>query len=255
MHVIVTGAAKGIGRSITTACRARDWAVTAVDIDAGALADAHGADDGIVCVHGSVHANDVGGVIGKLERHGGRYSALVNNVGISSQLHWDELTRPVLDRAMATNVVGPWILTQWWSERLITTRAPGSAVFITSLHTQHVRLFPDYSMTKAAVSMLLREAAIALAPHQIRVNGVQPGAINTWRPETTPPSARDLQSEALIPLGRLGRPHDVALAVVHLLDPEQSGYVTGTELRVDGGLQLHNWLCDLPPEGGPGTLT
>jgi 3-oxoacyl-[acyl-carrier protein] reductase len=117
----------------------------------------------------------------------------------------------------------------------VRARRPGSVVFLSSLHDHRIRTFPHYSASKAAVAMLVREMAYELAPHGIRVNAVSPG----WVQE--PGTKVDKRARA-IPMGRIGRPADVATVVTTLLSDELSGYVTGVNIPVDGGLALHDWL-------------
>jgi glucose 1-dehydrogenase len=126
---------------------------------------------------------------------------------------------------------------------LIETGRPGSILFISSLHDTFVRLFPTYSIGKAGVAMMTKELANELAPYRIRVNAISPGWIETAKPGE--PRIAAQQAVNLIPVGRFGVPDDVARMATVLLDDSISGYVTGVNLPVDGGLSLHNWLMDV----------
>jgi NAD(P)-dependent dehydrogenase (short-subunit alcohol dehydrogenase family) len=106
-------------------------------------------------------------------------------------------------------------------------------------------MFPDYSVAKAGLRMLVKEVATELGPHGIRVNAVSPGTIDTWSDRLPDPAEQLARSAAVVPLGRVGRPDDVAKAIELLADPEVSGYITGADLKVDGGLDQYNWLHHL----------
>jgi glucose 1-dehydrogenase len=160
---------------------------------------------------------------------------IVNNVGVATQHHFLDLCEDDYDRVMRSNLRGPWFLTKALVGELVRARRPGSVVFLSSLHDHRIRTFPHYSASKAAVAMLVREMAYELAPHGIRVNAVSPG----WVQE--PGTKVDKRARA-IPMGRIGRPADVATVVTTLLSDELSGYVTGVNIAVDGGLALHDWL-------------
>ena len=134
------------------------------------------------------------------------------------------------------NLRAPWFLTRTLVRALVDSGRRGSVLFISSLHDTFVRRAPHYSASKGGVAMLVKELAWELAPHGIRVNAISPGAI--WTGEGSAPDA------PTVALGRLGRPDEVASIAAVLLDDEVSSYVTGANVRVDGGLALHNWLTD-----------
>lgn len=170
---------------------------------------------------------------------------IVNNVGVGTTKGFRELEPADFDRTFATNLRTPWFMTRVLVERLIEAGEPASILFTGSLHSRIVGAWPDYSASKAAIAMLMRELAAELAPHRIRVNSISPGAIDT-RSEAAPdpPHRRELM-EALIPHGRLGEPADLVPLALALLDTEASAYVTGSDVVVDGGLSLHSWQMDL----------
>jgi NAD(P)-dependent dehydrogenase (short-subunit alcohol dehydrogenase family) len=97
-------------------------------------------------------------------------------------------------------------------------------------------------VTKAAVSMLVRELASELAPHGIRVNAVSPGSV--WTEPSEAPAEEVEYAARLIPIGRIGYPDDIARAAVFLLSDAWAGYITGANVPVDGGLALHSWTMD-----------
>jgi NAD(P)-dependent dehydrogenase (short-subunit alcohol dehydrogenase family) len=112
-------------------------------------------------------------------------------------------------------------------------------LFLTSLHSDSPRNLPHYSAAKGAQTMLMKEFARALAPHGIRVNAILPGAVPGGGFKL---SATTANLESHIPLGRFGKPEDVAAMAVAVLSERFGRYVAGAEIVVDGGLALYNWI-------------
>jgi len=142
-------------------------------------------------------------------------------------------------RLYAINLESCFILSSLVCCNMIESNVGGSIVLISSIHGYTIRGMPAYSSSKAAMEMLSKEMAHRFAEFNIRVNTVAPGSIDT------PLLRKSLNSEVLlkkaskrIPLGRLGRPKDVANAVLYLLS-EEAAYITGTTFVVDGGLLLN----------------
>jgi 3-oxoacyl-[acyl-carrier protein] reductase len=231
---IVTGAARGIGRGIAEALASAGAKVVATDRDVPALERAFGGGD--VDVLGLDLETDPAVLADAVLERFGVMELIVNNVGITTNHSFLELGEDDFDRVLHTNLRGPWFLTKALVEALIGARRSGNVVFTSSLHSQSVRLNPHYSASKAAVGMLVRELAYELAPHSIRVNAVSPG----WVPAAG--SRIDKRDVSKVPLGRPGAPSDIANMAMVLLSDDLSGYVTGVDIPVDGGLGLYNWL-------------
>lgn len=231
---VVTGAARGIGRSIAEQLMLAGARVIATDKDADALDGAFGG--GVDTMQVDLAADEPASLAAAIVDRFGPPELIVNNVGIASRHRFLELEEDAFDLVFSTNVRGPWFFTKRLVQELVDSDSRGSIVFISSLHDHHVRRYPHYSASKAAVAMLVRELAYELASYGIRVNAVSPG----WVPRER--AADDADSSALIPLGRAGTPEEVAKIVLCLLSDELAGYVTGTNVPVDGGLGLHNWL-------------
>ncbi|HTN28087.1 MAG TPA: SDR family oxidoreductase [Burkholderiales bacterium] len=115
----------------------------------------------------------------------------------------------------------------------------GRMLFLTSLHADSPRNLPHYSATKAGQTMLMKELARALGPNGIRVNAILPGAVPGGGFKI---SASTSNLESRIPLGRFGKPEDVAAMAVAVLSERFGRYVTGAEIVVDGGIALYNWI-------------
>lgn len=158
----------------------------------------------------------------------GRLDILVVNAGILRNAPIDQVSLEDFDRVLAVNVRGVFAALRHAAPRMT---AGGRIITIGSNIAMRVG-FPQasvYAMTKAAVAALVRGAAIDLGPRGITVNNIQPG-----------PTATDLTEGShemilpLIPLGRLGRPGEVA-GLVSYLAGEEAGFITGASLTIDGG--------------------
>jgi NAD(P)-dependent dehydrogenase (short-subunit alcohol dehydrogenase family) len=132
----------------------------------------------------------------------------------------------------------------------LIARGGGSIVNIASVAALHHTVpHAHYSASKAGVIALTRELALELAPHQIRVNAVAPGPIDSARRmESLTPEQR-AEAGKRFPLGRMGRPEDIAEAVAFLAS-DRANYITGITLSVTGGAELRLGLPPRPPEFG-----
>ena len=169
----------------------------------------------------------------------GGLDVLVNNAGLSTAKPALELTADDFDLTFAVDVRAAFLLSQA-AARAMGERG-GSIVNITSVHEHVPRVgFAVYCAAKAALGMLTRGLALELAP-RIRVNAVAPGVIETPRNVA---DAHALDPE--VPLGRPGRPEEVA-ALVAFLCSDEAAYITGASYLVDGGMTLQ--VVDRPAYG------
>lgn len=244
-RAVVTGAARGIGRGIADALLAAGAAtVVGVDRDWADLSAGFERDGGIAVAAdlGSGGGRELGERL--LAEHG-PLDRIVNNVGITTPDSFRDLGERAFDEVMATNLRTPLFLTQRLTEELIARGERGAVLFTGSLHSRINNGQPHYGASKAAITALARELAAGLAPHRIRVNVLSPGWVASGevaRADNDYTRAFD----ALIPLGRRGSPADIAPVALALLSDAVSGYVTGADVPVDGGLGLHSFLDDLP---------
>jgi len=161
----------------------------------------------------------------------GRLDVLVNNAGLTSAKPALEFTADDFDTLFHVDVRAAYLLSREAAERM-RTAGGGSIVNITSVHEHIPRPgFVLYAAAKAALGMLTRGLALELAADGIRVNAVAPGAIATERNV----EADELDPE--IPLGRPGRPEEVA-ALVSFLVGDEAEYVTGASYLIDGGMAI-----------------
>jgi 3-oxoacyl-[acyl-carrier protein] reductase len=149
---------------------------------------------------------------------------------------WRTVTSDIWDEMYHVNVKTGFELARLAGQHMIDEGIAGRMVYLTSLHAHTPRNLPHYATSKAAMLMLVKEMAKAWARHDIRINALTPGAIAAggFKP------AGDLALK--IPMQRLGSAQDVAAMGLTLLIDRFSGYVTGTEVVVDGGLSVFNWF-------------
>jgi len=169
-----------------------------------------------------------------------RLDILVNNAGMNIPEPFVEVSETHLDKQLALNVRAAFITAQacvWKMLEHPSRREQGAAIINVTSQMGHVGSARRavYCMTKHALEGLTKAMAIELAPHNIRVNAIAPTFLDTpmTAPFFTNPEFRDWVT-ARIPLGRLGRPEEVAAAIVFLASPSAS-LITGASLAVDGG--------------------
>lgn len=244
---IITGASRGIGRACAT-CMAQEGARVALfdvlDEEGHALADqlssaGHTARYWHVDV---ARESDVCRAIHDVAATFGSVDVLVNNAGIAgADKPTHELSEAEWDRVQAINVKGVFFCTKH-AIPAMRRAGGGSIINLSSIYgLVGAADVPPYHASKGAVRLMSKTDALFYAPDRIRVNSVHPGYIRTPMVEghVLAGGAEDLEAalEKLgqqHPLGRLGDPQDIAWGVVYLASDE-AGFVTGSELVIDGG--------------------
>jgi glucose 1-dehydrogenase len=163
---------------------------------------------------------------------------LVNNAGISYKKHFLDTTLEDMDLFMNVNFKGTFLLTQVIARKMVQNGTAGSIYTITSVNGVRPGLgFSAYGASKGALEVLMQGAALELAPHNIRVNTIAVGAVQTDInvAVTSNPDLLKAVNDG-IPLGRFGQTEEVAAVVADLL--ASGSYITGSSIVLDGGLLL-----------------
>jgi 3-oxoacyl-[acyl-carrier protein] reductase len=237
---LVTGATKGIGHAIAVDL-ARAGATVLMNYrrddekakEALKVVAEHGA---AALVQGDIaDAGDVTRMFAGIRREYGRLDALVNNAGITADgfalMMGDAKWRSVID----TNLTGAFLCCRA-AGRLMVQQKSGAIVAVASTSGINAPAGQaNYAASKAGLLAMVRVLAKEMGGYGVRVNSVIPGFVDTAMTRAMPRAELDAHL-GRVPLGRIGRPEDVASVVRVLLDPETAGYVTGTSVVVDGGM-------------------
>jgi len=240
---VVTGASKGIGAAVADHLAAAGAAVVVNYASSKTGAEAvvnriRQAGGKAVAVQADVSKpEDVRRLFAETKKAFGQLDILVNNAGVYEFAPLEAISVEHFHKHFDLNVLGLLLATQEAVKQF--GPAGGSIVNISSVAAA---LTPPstsvYSASKAAVNAITRSLAAELGPRKIRVNAVAPGVIETEGLHASGIVGSDFQkgAEAQTPLGRIGRPEDVAPAVVFLASPE-SAFTTGETLYISGGLR------------------
>jgi NAD(P)-dependent dehydrogenase (short-subunit alcohol dehydrogenase family) len=164
-----------------------------------------------------------------------RLDVIVNNAASFRLKTVEEFTLEEFDDHVAVNVRAPYFLVSAALPALRSSPAPVVVNVSSAAAVMYRRRQTVYALTKAALEHLTRNMAAELAPDRIRVVCVRPGPVaSEIHTAVADPEARLQELGQLVPLGRVGQPHEIARWIGHLVDPEAE-WVTGTVLTVDGG--------------------
>ena len=240
---VVTGASKGIGAGIAKELAAQGATVvvnyaSSKDGAEKVVAEIVAAGGKAVAIGGSVAVeSDINALFAQVKQQFGKVDILVNNAGVYSFAPLEAITAEEIDRIYNTNVKG----------LLLTTKAAGALIpaeggSIINIGSVVSEIAPPassiYSSTKGAVDVITRVLAKELGPKKIRVNAVNPGLTATEGTHTAGIAGSDFETDAVknTPLGRVGKPQDIA-SVVAFLASDEAGWVTGALLQAGGGLR------------------
>lgn len=236
---LVTGGSRGIGRAVVEDLASTHTVLATFNTNSEAaelVSKATGARF-FQCQLASL--DSVLQLVGQIEQQDLKIDLLVNNAGAGPRERRDilEATPESFDELFATNLKGPYFLTQRIARHMVERRS-GRIVFISSISAFTASVNRgDYCLTKAAVSMAAKLFAARLAAHNVPVFEIQPGIIRTDMIAAVESVYEQRISDGLLPQRRMGEPGDVAAAVRAIADGKLD-YCTGQIIHVDGGFHL-----------------
>lgn len=244
---LVTGAARrrGIGRGIAEELGAEGCAIAINDVaaedEAAELVAALTANGGVAGFYRAdvSDRSQVEAMLDAIEADLGPAEIVVSNAGIAAWESLESSQDATFDRLVAVNLTGAFNVGQAAARRMLRRGTGGRIVFTTSVHVDMpFQGMAIYGATKQALRALTELMAIELAESGITVNHVEPGWVKSDLNDASPDlrsAAAESATMALVPAGRAAQPREIGRAVAYLCSKE-AGYVTGTYLRVDGGL-------------------
>jgi 7-alpha-hydroxysteroid dehydrogenase len=249
---IVTGAGAGIGRAIAIAFAeaGADVAVAArtqADLDETVrLIDATGR-QGRAVVTDVMQEDDLGRLVDTTVTHFGKLSILVNNAGGTLPRASMQTSSRYFTTAVQFNALAPFLLSKLAAQAMVDTQGGGSIVNVSSRSgDMAMTSMLAYGAGKAALNMVTQNMAAELAP-QVRINAISVGGVDTQAMAfVMADDGLRTQFESNTPMGRIGKPRDIAAAALYLASPASS-WVTGVILRVDGGTTSPSFEIPAPP--------
>jgi 3-oxoacyl-[acyl-carrier protein] reductase len=240
---MVTGGSRGIGRAIVKAL-AVEGARTAFvyhgnKTAADSLVEEVSASGGTtLALQADVaQAEEAQRCVERVQKEWGRFDILVNNAGIIRDDLFVRMEPDAWQAVLQTNLGGTYNFCRAVAYTMMKQRR-GRIINISSVAAEHVNQGQtNYAASKGAINSFTRALAVELAPRGVTVNAIAPGFIATDMSEAVRNKAGELIEKKFIPLRRLGKPEDIARVVVFLAS-EDSAYLTGQVLTVDGGLSL-----------------
>ncbi len=235
--VLITGAGSGIGAVIAAQAAAQGDRVVVADIDADAAAVVSAGLPRSLALPLDVTAREqVQQVVARIERDLGPVGVLVNNAGVASDVPFAALPEELWHRDIAVSLDGAF---HTISAVLPGMIAAGGGVIVNVASVNGLTYVGNeaYSAAKAGLISLTKSIAVRYGDRGIRCNAVAPGTIATpiWQERTKADPSVMQRAARWYPLGRVGRPEDVAAAVMFLAG-EEASWITGVTLPVDGGL-------------------
>ena len=243
---LITGAAQGIGYACAEALSEDGARPVLVDINAEGVAAAAeklgGGAVGKACDLGD--PAQIAALFDAVEAELGPVSILVNNAGVAMPADFLSYSLEAFQTVLSVNLTGVFVATQRAAKTMIAHKIEGAIVNMSSINAQvSIPSIPAYCASKGGVMQLTKAAALALAPHNIRVNAVGPGSIGTAMMagvNANPEAMKMVMSRT--PLQRVGTPREIG-DVVAFLASKKASYVTGETIYVDGGRLGMNYTC------------
>ena len=244
---VITGAARGIGRACAERFLSEGAQVVIGDIDAARLAETAstlGGPDRILAVPTDVSQKpEVDALIAAAVASFGRVDIMVNNAGIAIVRDYLDISPEEFDHVLGVNLKGAFLGTQAAARQMIAQGQGGVIVNMSSINSGLANPnLATYAISKGGMNQVTSTAAVSFAPHGIRVCGVGPGTIATEMIEGafTKRAGGNDTILSRTPLGRLGRPEEIA-SVVAFLASDDASYFTGETIYPDGGRRVLNY--------------
>jgi NAD(P)-dependent dehydrogenase (short-subunit alcohol dehydrogenase family) len=244
---IVTGAARGIGRATAERLIEEGAKILICDVDEAQLtrtaAELGGEDRVIAQLVDVVNKRHLEQLVEKAVEHFGSLDIMVNNAGIAPVVDFLDVTEEMLSRVLDVNLKGAFYGTQAAGRQMIKQGDGGVIINMSSINSglANPNVAP-YAISKGGMNQVTSTAAVAFAPHGIRVVGVGPGTIMTdMVAGAFMNSAGNHAILSRTPLGRYGQASEIA-AVVAFLASDDASYITGETVYVDGGRRVLNYV-------------
>ena len=243
---LVTGGAQGIGYACGEALAEDGARIVLADINEegvkAAAATLGGDTVGLACDMGD--PAQIATLFDRVESDIGKVSILVNNAGIAAPGDFLETTLEQFQRVIDVNLTGTFLAVQRAARTMVANKIEGAIVNMSSINALvAIPTIAAYCATKGGIMQLTKATALALAPHNIRVNAVGPGSIDTDMMagvNASPEAMKMVLSRT--PLKRVGSPREIGDVVAFLASPKAS-YITGETIYVDGGRIGMNYTC------------
>ncbi|HEX6708484.1 MAG TPA: L-iditol 2-dehydrogenase [Albitalea sp.] len=244
-HALLTGAGGGIGLAVAQAYLAEGARCTVVDLAPQAPAAMRESDRVLYVKADVVRLAQIDAMVAAARERFGPIDTLFNNAAVFDLAPLLDSGEAMYERLFDVNVKGMFFVMQKVLAQMVEAGVRGAVINLASQAGRRGEaLVAHYCATKAAVISYTQSAALAMAPHGIRVNAIAPGVIDTpmWsqvdalfaRYEGLQPGEKKIAVGKAVPLGMMGKPQDIAGAAVFLASDEAS-YITAQTLNVDGG--------------------
>ncbi|TPR17762.1 glucose-1-dehydrogenase [Apilactobacillus timberlakei] len=243
---VVTGASKGIGNAVATRLANENMKLVfnynSDEAGAQKAVDQikHEGGDAVAVQANVAKEEDIQKLVDTAVEHFGTLDLWINNAGMEKEAPTHELSLDDWNKVINVNLTGTFLGTKAALNYFLDNNKQGNIINMSSVHQQiswpH---FADYAASKGGSKLLTETVAKEYAEKNIRVNAIAPGAINT------PINAKKFadpktyaETAELVPMGRIGKPNEVAAAAAWL-SSDESSYVTGDTIFVDGGMKLY----------------
>lgn len=244
---VITGGARGIGRACAERFLSEGASVVIADIDAAAVAQTAAELGGPDRVRGIVtdvaQKDQVDTLVAQTVAAFGRLDIMVNNAGIAQVKDYLDITPEDFDRVLGVNLKGVFLGVQAAARQMIAQGEGGVIINMSSINSGLANPnLATYAISKGGINQATSTAAVAFAPHGIRVCGVGPGTIDTEMIKgsfTNRAGGNDVILSRT-PMGRLGRADEIA-SVVAFLASDDASYFTGETIYPDGGRRVLNY--------------